>query len=93
LIEAARSVTSNFAEGFVRCSAEEFAHYLGISLGSLAEVEESVKDGIALGCFSESDCVNLFKFARRATVALVRLRVTQRDRARNSVRSKRKKAL
>jgi len=77
LIESARSVTNNFAEGFLKCSPGEFARYLSISIGSLGEAENHVRDGIALGHFLESDCTEFFRLGRRTVVALVRLKQSQ----------------
>jgi four helix bundle protein len=49
LRRAAVSVPSNIAEGQVRRSAVEFAHFLSISLGSLAELETQLMIASKLG--------------------------------------------
>ena len=41
--KAAASIPSNIAEGAARNSAREFYHFLGISAGSLAEVETQLE--------------------------------------------------
>ncbi len=41
--KAASSVPSNIAEGAARNSSREFHHFLGVSAGSLAEVETQLE--------------------------------------------------
>ena len=43
------SVPSNIAEGAARNSSRELFHYLGIAIGSLAEVETQVELAMRLG--------------------------------------------
>src|SRR5687768_9157076 len=54
LRRAAVSIASNIAEGAARNSSREFAHFLGITCGSLAEVETQLELCARLG-FVESD--------------------------------------
>ena len=45
---SAASIPSNIAEGAARNSAREFFHFLGISAGSLAEVETQLELAVRL---------------------------------------------
>lgn len=51
---AAVSIPSNIAEGAARGSNKDFAHFLNISLGSLAEVETQIILSSDLGFISSS---------------------------------------
>lgn len=46
--KAAYSIPSNIAEGAARNSAREFYHLLGVSAGSLAEVESQLELAVRL---------------------------------------------
>jgi four helix bundle protein len=46
---AAVSVASNIAEGAARKSSKDFANFLGIALGSLAELDTQIELAISLG--------------------------------------------
>jgi len=78
LAGAASSVTSNIAEGFLRFAPGDFRRFLDYALGSLAEAEGRLADGIQLGYFDAASCEQAFRFAKRCLVATVRLRQCQR---------------
>ena len=77
LFAAATSVSANIAEGFVRKAPGDFHRFLRISLGSLAEAEVRLRDGIALAYFTEGDGALAFRYGRRCAVASTRLAKTQ----------------
>jgi four helix bundle protein len=52
IFEAAASTEANITEGFHRYGRREFVRFLGISRGSLAEVEGWVRDAVARGYFT-----------------------------------------
>jgi four helix bundle protein len=52
---AAFSAAANIAEGSAKRGAAEFRRYLGISLGSLAELSYSLRLSFKLGYLSESE--------------------------------------
>lgn len=82
LLSAGSAVSKDIAEGFLRHSAGDFARFLSFALGSLAEAEGRLEDGVELGYFPREDCAEAFRFARRAAVAITRLKVTQQRYAR-----------
>ena len=77
LREAAGGISKHIAEGYLRCAPLDFAHFLDYALGSLAEAEERLGDGVELEYFSEPDCREAFRFAKRCTVATGRLKQSQ----------------
>ena len=77
LLEAARGVPGNLIEGFLRYAPREFARFLGISIGSLGEAENHMRDGILLGYFTDADWAEAFLLARRCLTASVRLKRSQ----------------
>jgi four helix bundle protein len=80
ILDAASSVVSNITEGFLRCSPGDFARFLGYALASLGEAERRLYDGIQLGYFPASECVEALRFARRCATACVRLKQSQKRR-------------
>ena len=60
---AAVSVPSNIAEGQGRWSTNEFIHFLGISQGSLREVETQLTIAVRLGYLTADQAEGGFKLA------------------------------
>jgi len=77
LLDAATSVTSNLAEGFLRYSPGEFRKFIDYGLGSLAEAEGRLDDGIELRYFRADACAQAFLLARRCLTASIRLKQSQ----------------
>ncbi len=77
LVEASSAATKDIAEGFLRYSAGDFARFLAFALGSLGEADRRLADGVELGHFTAEQCAEAFRFARRASVAITRLRLSQ----------------
>jgi four helix bundle protein len=80
------SIGQNIVEGFLRHSAGDFARFLSFSIGSLGEAEGWLTNGVDLGYFDSADCEAAGRLARRAAVAITRLkqsqqRLQQEDRA------------
>jgi four helix bundle protein len=77
LLESARAVSKDIAEGFLRFSPKQFARFLDYAVGSLAEAEERLIDGVALGYFDASNCAAALQLARRCLTAAIRLKKSQ----------------
>jgi four helix bundle protein len=89
LLEAAAVVEKDVAEGFLRASPGDFARFLGFALGSLAEAELRLRDGVLLGYFTDAACAESLQLAKRTSVALSRLRLSQFAAARRPARPRR----
>ena len=75
LTDAADSACSNIAEGFARFYPKDFARFLRISRGSLAEIADRLKSAVLRGLVTQADAdkvVKLTKRARGACAALIR---------------------
>jgi four helix bundle protein len=55
------SIPSNVAEGAARTSNKEFAHFLAIALGSIAELETQLIIALNLKYLNENDFNNLIQ--------------------------------
>jgi four helix bundle protein len=71
--DAARSTTSNMAEGFGRFRPADFARFLEIARASLLETDNLLCDGRQLGYLSETSLLQLRSLADRATGASTNL--------------------
>lgn len=72
---AANSACANIAEGFGRYQHKEFAQFLSIAKGSLAEVQDHIVAGEAMGYWDAATAQRLDADATRAirmTAALLR---------------------
>ena len=77
LVNAASAVSKDVVEGFLRRSPADFRRFLDYALGSLAEAELRVEDGIGLGYFAAEDCQTALRYAKRCLVAMIRLKQSQ----------------
>jgi len=77
ILEAARSVPGNIAEGFLRCSPGDFIRFLDYSIGSIGESERRLHDGSHLNYYAIEECAGAFKLARRCLTACIRLKQSQ----------------
>jgi four helix bundle protein len=73
LRDAARSAPRNIAEGFGRRSHADFARFLDVTRGSLAEWRNHLHDARDLGYLDEPELKNLDALASRATGAVAAL--------------------
>lgn len=70
---AAVSVPSNIAEGAARNSSKEYAHFLNIARGSLAELDTQIKLAIMLEFMAaDSDCLGQIEHIARLLTGLHR---------------------
>ena len=67
--DAARSTTSNIAEGFGRWSHKDFARYLQIAIGSLKETRDLLIDARHRGYITEDELQWATVIAKRANAA------------------------
>jgi four helix bundle protein len=70
LRRAAVSIASNIAEGHGRNSPKEFNHFLGIALGSLAELETQLQLAARLTYLEDNQLTNLLKTTDEAAKML-----------------------
>jgi len=79
LLGAASAVSKDVTEGFLRHSAATFARFLDYGLGSLVEAETRLTDGVERGYFTDAQCAQGFRLARRCLTAMVRLKKSQQQ--------------
>ena len=77
LLSASSDVSKDIAEGFLRCSPLVFAGFLDYALGSLAEAEGRLKDGVERQYFLPAEGARAGQLARRCLTATVRLKQSQ----------------
>ena len=70
---AAISIPANIAEGWSRPHRKEYAHFVGIALGSTAEVQTLVLLGQRLGYVGESEMDAIDADIERIRAKLIRL--------------------
>jgi four helix bundle protein len=74
LDDAASSAPRNIAEGFGRFESREFAHFLKVSLGPLAEVQNHLIDVHDRGYITEDEHQRCNVLAKRAIAATTKRR-------------------
>lgn len=72
--DASLSVSSNIAEGFARRTPPDFARFLTIAKGSLAETQVQLRVGFERNHFRQGEVVELLKLAARCDRATSNLR-------------------
>ena len=73
LRRAARSVTSNIAEGFPCPSHIEFARFLDIAGRSVREIEDGFIEAVDRQFLTDAQAARGFNLAKRTSVAIARL--------------------
>jgi len=63
--DASQSVSSNIAEGFARRTPADFARFLTMAKGSLAETQVQLRSGFDRGYFEQDAVVSLLRLAAR----------------------------
>ncbi|WP_290764275.1 four helix bundle protein [Fibrobacter sp. UBA4297] len=84
---AAVSIASNIAEGEGRKSKKEFAHFLGIALGSKAELETQMLLCEKIGLVTKDDSVNALSLLDEVGKMLASLKQKQDGCVRRSLKS------
>ena len=71
---AAASVPANIAEGFQRGTRKDYARFIGIARGSLAETETFLRLAVRVGHLTQSDVTSALETADRLGQMLTRLK-------------------
>ena len=71
--DAAASAPRNIAEGFGRRTHAEFARFLDVARGSLAESQNHPQDAVDRGYLDETEFARLNSLSERAAAATARL--------------------
>jgi len=74
LLRAATSVPANVAEGWSRSTRKDFANFISVARGSLAEVETLLLLSVRIGLVTESDANLAISSADRLGRQLNRLK-------------------
>jgi four helix bundle protein len=82
LRDAAASAPRNIAEGFGRRSHADFARFLDVTRGSLAESQNHLQDAVDRGYLDEREFKRLNGLSERACAAVARLQRYLRGRQR-----------
>jgi len=80
--DAAASAPRNIAEGFGRRSHADFARFLDVARGSLAESQNHLQDAVDRGYLDEREFKRLNGLSERACAAVARLQQYLRGRQR-----------
>jgi len=80
--DAAASAPRNIAEGFGRRSHADFARFLDVARGSLAESQNHLQDAVDRGYLDDSEFKRLNGLSERACAAVARLQQYLRGRQR-----------
>ena len=79
ITRAAASVPANLAEGHARQGRKEFAHFVSVSCGSVAELETFILLAVRLGYFEASACEGLVSLSDEVGRMLTRLHQSLND--------------
>lgn len=74
LRDAAASVSANIAEGYGRYRPLDFARFLSIAKGSLAETQDRIRDGADRRYFSDEQAIELMILTERCDRVISQLR-------------------
>jgi four helix bundle protein len=73
ILRSSRSAPANVAEGFARYRPREFARFLRIAIGSLAETQNHLREAQRRKYLEQEDFDKLWRLSRRALGAATKL--------------------